>query len=346
MNAFYCIFVNNNHYELQQNINSLTLEGGKYLFISQFALKRRIEFMNKALKGLGIITTIAMLFVLIGGALVTKTGSGMGCGRSWPLCNGSIFPALTLESIIEWSHRFVSGTSGVLVLALAIWTWKKIGHIRETKFLAVMSVVFLILQALLGAAAVVFGSSALIMALHFGISLISFASVLLLTLLVFEADSKQKSESFYIGKTMQFHMIGIIIYTYVVVYTGAYVRHTKSSLACLDFPMCSTQNGWLPGKFHEWVQMGHRAAALLLFAWIIAAAVHAARQYKNQKRIYWGWMISLILIILQAASGIAVVYSRLDLGFALAHAFFISCLFGILCYFLLLVARYRRQVQK
>ena len=106
------------------------------------------------------------------------------------------------------------------------------------------------------------------------------------------------------------------------------------------------ENGWLPGKFHEWVQMGHRAAALLLFAWIIAAAVHAARQYKNQKRIYWGWMISLILIILQAASGIAVVYSRLDLGFALAHAFFISCLFGILCYFLLLVARYRRQVQK
>ena len=36
--------------------------------------------MNKALKGLGIITTIAMLFVLIGGALVTKTGSGMGRG--------------------------------------------------------------------------------------------------------------------------------------------------------------------------------------------------------------------------------------------------------------------------
>ena len=126
---------------------------------------------------------------------------------------------------------------------------EKIGHIRETKFLAVMSVVFLILQALLGAAAVVFGSSALIMALHFGISLISFASVLLLTLLVFEADSKQKSESFYIGKTMQFHMIGIIIYTYVVVYTGAYVRHTSSSLACLDFPMCSTENGWLPGSF-------------------------------------------------------------------------------------------------
>ncbi|KAA6452993.1 COX15/CtaA family protein [Bacillus swezeyi] len=301
--------------------------------------------MNKALKGLGIITTIAMLFVLIGGALVTKTGSGMGCGRSWPLCNGSIFPALTLESIIEWSHRFVSGTSGILVLALAIWSWKKIGHIKETKFLAIMSVIFLILQALLGAAAVVFGSSDLIMALHFGISLISFASVLLLTFLLFEADSREKAEAFYIGKTMQFHMIGTIIYTYIVVYTGAYVRHTTSSLACLDFPMCSTANGWLPTKFHEWVQMGHRAAAFLLFAWIIIAVIHAVKHYKNQKRIYWGWITSLILIILQAASGVMVVLSRLDLGFALAHAFFISCLFGILCYFLLLVVRYRRQAK-
>ena len=301
--------------------------------------------MNKALKALGIITTIAMLFVLIGGALVTKTGSGMGCGRSWPLCNGSIFPALTLESIIEWSHRFVSGTSGILVLALAVWTWKKIGHIRETKFLAIMSVIFLILQALLGAAAVVFGSSAIIMALHFGISLISFASVLLLTLLVFEADSSGRASSFHIGKTMQFHRAGIIVYTYIVVYTGAYVRHTESSLACLDFPMCSRTNGWLPSQFHEWVQMGHRIAALLLFAWIVIAAVHAARHYKTQKRIYWGWMISVILIFLQALSGILVVLTRLELSFALAHAFFISCLFGIFCYFLLLVTRYRHQTK-
>ncbi|MDA7026331.1 heme A synthase [Bacillus sp. CLL-7-23] len=298
--------------------------------------------MNKALKGLGIITTIAMLFVLIGGALVTKTGSGMGCGRSWPLCNGSIFPALTLESIIEWSHRFVSGTCGILVLALAIWSWKKIGHIRETKFLAIMSVVFLILQALLGAAAVVFGSSALVMALHFGISLVSFASVLLLTLLIFEAVSQKKVESFSIGKTMQFHIVGLMIYTYIVVYTGAYVRHTNSSLACPDFPLCSRLNSGIPVQFHEWVQMGHRIAATLLFLWIVIATLHAVRHYQHQKRMYWGWIISLILIVLQAVSGILVVLTRLDLGFALAHALFISCLFGILSYFLLLMVRYRQ----
>ncbi|MDI5788156.1 hypothetical protein PO124_05995 [Bacillus licheniformis] len=103
-------------------------------------------------------------------------------------------------------------------------------------------------------------------------------------------------------------------------------------------------NGWLPGKFHEWVQMGHRAAALLLFAWIIAAAVHAARQYKIKTHL-----LGLDdFPVPDHPSGClrnCGCLQQTGFGFALAHAFFISCLFGILCYFLLLVARYRRQVQ-
>ncbi|MCY9072782.1 heme A synthase CtaA, partial [Bacillus inaquosorum] len=137
------------------------------------------------------------------------------------------FPELNPASIIEWSHRFASGISIILVLSLAFWSWRKITPIfRETTFLAIMSIIFLFLQALLGALAVVFGSNALIMALHFGISLISFASVLILTLLIFEADKSVRKlvKPLQIGKKMQFHMIGILIYSYIVVYTGAYVR--------------------------------------------------------------------------------------------------------------------------
>lgn len=300
--------------------------------------------MNKALKALGVLTTFVMLIVLIGGALVTKTGSGQGCGRQWPLCHGRFFPELNPASIIEWSHRFASGISIILVLSLAFWSWRKITPIfRETTFLAIMSIIFLFLQALLGALAVVFGSNALIMALHFGISLISFASVLILTLLIFEADKSVRTlvKPLQIGKKMQFHMIGILIYSYIVVYTGANVRHTESSLACPDVPLCSPLNNGLPTQFHEWVQMGHRAAALLLFVWIIVAAVHAITSYKDQKQIFWGWISCLIFITLQALSGIMIVYTELALGFALAHSFFIACLFGVLCYFLLLIARFR-----
>src|SRR5690625_2869025 len=112
------------------------------------------------IKWLSVVSTIGMLFILLGGALVTKTGSGMGCGSSWPLCNGQLFPSeITPELIIEYSHRLVSTVVGVTVLLLAVLSWMVIGHIREVKFLAFLSLFFLILQGLIGAAAVMWGQS-------------------------------------------------------------------------------------------------------------------------------------------------------------------------------------------
>src|SRR5690625_1177682 len=107
--------------------------------------------MIRILKSLSIVSTIGMLFILLGGALVTKTDSGAGCGSSWPLCNGQLIPTdLSPELIIEYSHRLVSTIMGVTVLALSILSWKFLGHVREVKFLAVLSTFFLILQGLIG----------------------------------------------------------------------------------------------------------------------------------------------------------------------------------------------------
>src|SRR5690625_1492287 len=97
--------------------------------------------MIRTLKGLSVVSTVGMLFILLGGALVTKTESGAGCGDSWPLCNGQLFPTdITPELVIEYSHRLVSTTMGITVLALAILAWNFIGHIREIKFLSFLSV--------------------------------------------------------------------------------------------------------------------------------------------------------------------------------------------------------------
>ena len=82
---------------------------------------------------------------------------------------------------------------------------------------------------------------------------------------------------------MQFHMIGTFdLHVYRRLY-GAYVRHTKSSLACPDVPLCSRLNHGLPSHFQEYVQM-YRTAALLLFVWILVAFAHAVRSYKDQNR--------------------------------------------------------------
>ncbi len=299
--------------------------------------------MQRSLKWFAVLTTIGMLLILLGGALVTKTESGMGCGNSWPLCNGEFVPTnITPELVIELAHRLVSGSVGIMVLILSVWTWRKMGHIRETKFLSLTSFIFLVLQALIGAAAVVWGQSDFVLALHFGISLISFAAVLLLTLLIFEVDKKFQAEKLIIDKRMRSHIIGVSLYSYAVVYTGALVRHVNASLVCRDWPLCINGSFTLPENMYEWVQMGHRAAAGLIFIWIGYITFLAIKHYRDQKVIYWGWIISFILVSLQVAAGALVVVTRLNLYIALAHAFFISCLFGVLSYFILLSSRSRK----
>ncbi|MEK3994345.1 MULTISPECIES: COX15/CtaA family protein [Psychrobacillus] len=296
--------------------------------------------IHKNLKLLAVASTVGMLLILLGGALVTKTDSGMGCGRHWPGCNGQLIPdVITAEVLIEFSHRLVTGAVGILIVALAVWSWKALGHVRETKFLSAMAVFFLVAQALIGAAQVKWGQGDFILALHFGISLISFASVLLLTLLVFEIDRKFDTDKIRIGKTLKFHTIGVTLYSYIVVYTGALVRHTESSLICNDWPLCNNDQFALPSNLYEWVQMGHRAAAGLIFIWILIIAIHVMRNYKDQRAIYWGWVISLILVSCQVITGMLVVLTKLNLYIALLHSLFISLLFGLLCYMILLLSR-------
>ncbi|WP_197275648.1 COX15/CtaA family protein [Bacillus sp. FJAT-22090] len=298
--------------------------------------------MHKSLKWLAVASTVGMLLILLGGALVTKTDSGMGCGRHWPGCNGQLIPdEITTEVLIEFSHRLVTGAVGILIVALAVWAWRALGNVRETKFLSFMAIFFLVLQALIGAAQVKWGQGDFILALHFGISLISFAAVLLLTLLIFEVDRKFDTDKIRIGKTLKFHTIGVTLYSYIVVYTGALVRHTEASLVCKDWPLCRNDEFTLPTNLYEWVQMGHRAAAGLIIIWILIIAIHVIKNYKDQRALYWGWIIALILVVLQGSTGMLVVLTKLNLYIALLHSLFVSLLFGLLCYMILLLSRSR-----
>lgn len=299
--------------------------------------------MSRGLKWFSVLTTVGMLFVLIGGALVTKTDSGLGCGRTWPLCHGEWIPSeITFELIIELAHRVVSATVGLMVLILAIWTWRAIGHFRETKFLAIVSISFLVIQGLIGAAAVVWDQSDFILAAHFGISLISFASVFLLTLLIFEVDKKLHTEKLIIENPLKTHLIGVTIYSFLVVYTGALVRHVNASLVCPDWPFCFNSSPGLPMNFHQWVQMGHRLAAGLIFLWLGYILFLIITRYKHEKVLLWGGIASFSLVTLQVISGAFVVLTNINLYISLAHAFFISCLFGVLSYFMVLVSRNKK----
>ncbi|MFC3040210.1 heme A synthase [Virgibacillus xinjiangensis] len=296
----------------------------------------------KLLKWLSVLSTLGMVFVLTGGALVTKTGSADGCGDSWPLCHGELIPSeITPELVIELSHRLVSGGMGILVVILAVLAWRQIGHVREVKFLAFLSVFFLFAQALIGAAAVVWEQNDFVLAIHFGISLISFASILLLTLLIFEVDKKFDSKSLIIRKKHRLEIYAVSFYTFIVVYTGALVRHTESNLVCGSWPFC---NNAAPLDFanysaEQWIQMGHRLAAAVLFIWTLTACIRLMKSYSHSRVMRGGWGIILLLISLQVLSGALIIFTMLNLGIALLHALIISCFFGLLCYFILLSSR-------
>lgn len=296
---------------------------------------------SKYLKWLAVAATIGMLFIMLGGALVTKTDSGLGCGRHWPDCNGSLIPKeITTEVLIEFSHRVTTGMVSFLIVGLVFWTWRSLGHIKEVKFLGINAVFFLVLQALIGAAQVLWGQGDFILALHFGISLISFTAVFLLALIVFEVDKKFDSDKVCIQPKLRWHIIGVTLYSYIVVYSGALVRHTDSSLVCPDWPFCRNEQPFaMPYNMYEWVQMGHRFAVLLIVLWIFYITIHVVKNYKSQAVLYYGWLLAAGIVVCQVLAGMLVVLTKLNLTVSLLHSLFITLLFGLFCYMLLLVYR-------
>ncbi|MDQ1611746.1 MAG: heme o synthase [Pyrinomonadaceae bacterium] len=103
------------------------------------------------------LVVAANLFVIVWGAYVRASFSGDGCGSHWPLCNGEVLPATGLaKTLVELTHRLTSGAALLLVIGL-VWRARRQfprGHrVRRGAF---WSLVFILIEALIGAALVKF----------------------------------------------------------------------------------------------------------------------------------------------------------------------------------------------
>src|SRR5229473_6608919 len=97
------------------------------------------------------------LLVILWGAFVRATGSGAGCGSHWPLCNGEVVPrAPRLETIIEFTHRVTSGLALFAVVGLVVWSAVSFPRGHRVRRTAIVSLVLILTEALLGAGLVVF----------------------------------------------------------------------------------------------------------------------------------------------------------------------------------------------
>src|ERR1041385_2702486 len=126
--------------------------------------------------------TLSYLLIILG-AIVRITGSGLGCGEHWPLCNGQLLPPLDLPTMIEYGHRLAAAAASALVTALAAYAWwlRKGAGSRERYTpdrTAYVALALLVVQVLLGAVTVKLRLPPWTVILHLGTAMLLLATLL------------------------------------------------------------------------------------------------------------------------------------------------------------------------
>jgi cytochrome c oxidase assembly protein subunit 15 len=94
-------------------------------------------------------TLVALTVIVMTGAAVRLTGSGLGCPH-WPKCYGSALPPLSTHALIEFGNRALSGLVGVLTVIAAVLAFTRKPFRRDLAGLAVALPLGVVAQAVLG----------------------------------------------------------------------------------------------------------------------------------------------------------------------------------------------------
>ena len=126
---------------------------GTLLFVDSPLTKDQRRYRLLAWSGL-----VFSVVVILGGSVVRATGSGDGCGASWPTCTDRIFPTNpTAETVIEFSHRITSALAIRGVLALYVLARRLYPGGHWVRRAAGLALILLAGESLLGASLVIFG---------------------------------------------------------------------------------------------------------------------------------------------------------------------------------------------
>ena len=102
------------------------------------------------LNNLAFTGLVLCVISILAGAVVRGTGSGDGCGASWPTCNGNIVPSsLDSSAIIEYTHRVFSGLLLLVTFLLFIYC-KKYSSNRLLQRCSGALLFFVVLEAIIG----------------------------------------------------------------------------------------------------------------------------------------------------------------------------------------------------
>lgn len=185
---------------------------------------------RSGLNRFAILTAFSTFLLIIAGALVTSTGSGLSV-PDWPLSFGKFFPKMEGGVFFEHGHRMIAGTVATFTIVLTIWLWKK----EERRWLCWVGTGALsavVLQALLGGLTVLFKLPRPVSVMHAVLAQTFFCLTVAIALFTSPFWMEGKMES---GITENIKsvfalagMTAAVIYVQLIL--GAMVRHGASPL--------------------------------------------------------------------------------------------------------------------
>ena len=250
---------------------------------------------------LGATAIMTYVLIVLGG-IVRISGSGLGCGNDWPLCNGRVVPLWsveTLQTAIEYSHRITAATVSVLVIASVAATWLRARWLFKTALLALG---LLVLQIALGAITVKVDLSyfAVVPHLATAMAILGTLAFAFAWARVGRAESLPRLGARASAALRRYRRLALAGAGgfYLVLVLGALVANKDAMWACLALPVCPTPNEL------ALIQMVHRTAAVLVTLLIAALAINTWRTHAERPlRRAAGWALGLTLM--QIAVGVA-----------------------------------------
>jgi len=275
---------------------------------------------------LALATTLLTLGLIVFGAVVRVTDSGLGCGNDWPLCNGSIFPPLdNLTAWIEWSHRLFALLIGLFGIVMLIVAWRNYRiQNRWVLGVTIAAAVMYAAQAGLGRSVVKEELSPTLVTLHLGL-----AMLLMGTLLSAGIIANYKPTVIY----RRDHVTTLIFINtalaLVIILTGALVRGSGATLACIDWPLCNGEIFPFGQGQSQVIHMTHRFAVvglgvtLLLMVWYV-------NQNRQQQPVRTLALLALGAYLAQVGVGAMFVLSEASAFWGAAHVGIAATTWGLL----------------
>lgn len=246
---------------------------------------------------------VYFIAVILWGSLVRATGSGAGCGDHWPLCNGTVLQhSPRVDTMIEFTHRITSGISFFSAVGLMFWVFAGTARGHLARAAAIASVVFTLIEAVLGALLVKLGLTAQsqspyrapYLALHLANTLLLLAALTLTAHFLSRVHGYRRSDVKLVAPVGA--ALGILVLLIVGV-TGslAALGDTLFPAQSLDSALAhdfAAGSNWLVRW--RWTHPTVAFLASVFLIWLLVRAAHRSTQWDNRS-------LSAVVLVLLAA---------------------------------------------